>query len=222
MKNENLCNKINPEEHLKLVHACCQRFRSRGADYDDVFQSGCIGLVKAAKNFDSSRGVQFSTYAVPVILGEIKTFFQNNTSVKINRSTREIAFKINREREKYINLHNEEPSINYIAEVLNLPVETVVESLDVYTAPISLDSAFENGKKPVFEPAIDFDSENLCNRLSVIEVINKFDEKDRRLIYLRFFKGETQCKIAQILSMTQVQVSRREKFLLKNLREMLA
>lgn len=213
---------VNPESHLKLVHACCQRFRGRGLEYDDIFQAGCIGLLKASKNFDTSRGVCFSTYAVPGILGEIKTLFQNNTSLKISRNIKELAAKINQEREKYIKLNRAEPTIGWFSKNLGISVEKILEALEVCKFPISLDSNVEDGSFMVPVPPVEFEEEKIHNRMAIAKAMKTFELKDKNLIYLRFFCGKTQSEIAKKLGMTQVQVSRREKTILKVLKEKLS
>lgn len=216
-------NYINIEEHFGLVHSCCQRFRGRGVEYEDIFQTGCIGLTKAVNNFDFNRGVQFSTYAVPVILGEIKEMFRNNCSLfKVSRRLKELSNKIRCEREKFLKYYEREPTLNEISELLNVESEQILEALEVSKNLISLDSSLNEESGSVIEVPIEFDDEKLSSMISVRQVINTFAVKDKNLIYLRFFKGITQSETAKNLGMTQVQVSRREKLLLKMLREKLA
>lgn len=216
--------KINPEDHIKLVHACCQRFRGRGIEYDDVFQSGCMGLVKAAKKFDASKGVQFSTYAVPVIIGEIKTLFQGNVYLKVSRSIKDLAIKIKYEREKYIQKNESEPTIGELSKILGFNTEKILEALEICKFPVSLDSNFDEDERDSLkiEVSVEFEEEKIHSKLAVMKAMETFTPKDRSLIYLRFFSGETQSQIAKKLGMTQVQVSRREKLLLKSLKEKLA
>ena len=216
---------IDVAEHLKLVHACCRRFRNRGIEYDDVFQSGCLGLVKAAQRFDKSKGLKFSTYAVPVILGEIKTLFQNNLSVKVSRKIKELAVKIKHEREKIVSSESCEPTVTQLANALGVSAEQILEALEICKFPVSLDAKFsennENGKN-IIEIPVDFDDERIHNQLLVANAVKDFHDRDKKLIYLRFFQCKTQSEIAEKLGMTQVQVSRREKILLKFLKEKLA
>lgn len=212
---------VNPENHLKLVHACCQRFRGRGLEYDDIFQAGCMGLVKAAKNFDASRGVCFSTYAVPGILGEIKTLFQNNTSLKVSRNIKNLAIKINQEREKYIKSNEVEPNISWFSENLGVSVEKILEALEICKFPVSLDLNAEDEGFAISIP-VEFEEEKIHNRMAIVKAMQAFDSRDKNLIYLRFFCGNSQSEIAKKLGITQVQVSRREKTLLKALKEKLA
>lgn len=221
--NEGVIEKIDIEKHFGLVHLCCQRFRKRGIEYDDMFQSGCIGLTKAAKNFDLTKGVKFSTYAVPAILGEIRLLFRENGYLKVSRKLKNLGIKINYERESFIKEHEREPTIKELSKKLNIDPEQIIEAIEVSKTPISLNSSGINSEEkdadidiPVF-----FDDEKISIKISLIQIFKTLENKDKKLIYLRFFKGETQTKIAKSLGMTQVQVSRREKALLKFIREKL-
>ena len=214
--------KIDIQSHFGLVHSCCQRFRGRGIDYDDLFQTGCIGLTKAAKKFDFKRGVKFSTYATPVILGELKGVFRDGSlSLKVSRKLKELSNKIKIEREKFVKIYEREPTVLELADILNAEQEQILEALDATKWPISLNSSAGDDNS-VIEIPIEFDDEKLSAEISVRQIINTLENRDKNLIYLRFFKGVTQSEVAKNLGMTQVQVSRREKALLKMLREKLA
>ncbi len=214
--------KIDIQSHFGLVHSCCQRFRGRGIDYDDLFQTGCIGLTKAAKKFDFKRGVKFSTYATPVILGELKGVFRDGSlSLKVSRKLKELSNKIKIEREKFVKIYEREPTVLELADILNAEQEQILEALDATKWPISL-NASAGDDNSVIEIPIEFDDEKLSAEISVRQIINTLENRDKNLIYLRFFKGVTQSEVAKNLGMTQVQVSRREKALLKMLREKLA
>lgn len=224
MKNKKLedSKKIDIQSHFGLVHSCCQRFRGRGIDYDDLFQTGCIGLTKAAKKFDFKRGVKFSTYATPVILGELKGVFRDGSlSLKVSRKLKELSNKIKIEREKFVKIYEREPTVLELADILNAEQEQILEALDATKWPISL-NASAGDDNSVIEIPIEFDDEKLSAEISVRQIINTLENRDKNLIYLRFFKGVTQSEVAKNLGMTQVQVSRREKALLKMLREKLA
>lgn len=224
MKNKKPENskKIDIESHFGLVHSCCQRFRGRGIDYDDLFQTGCIGLTKAAKKFDFKRGVKFSTYATPVILGELKGVFRDGSlSLKVSRKLKELSNKIKIEREKFVKIYEREPTVCELADILNAEKEQILEALDSTKWPISLNTS-ANDDNSGLEIPIEFDDEKLSAEISVRQIINTLENRDKNLIYLRFFKGVTQSEVAKNLGMTQVQVSRREKALLKMLREKLA
>lgn len=206
------------EKNLGLVHACATRFKGRGIEYEDMFQAGCIGLVKAYDAFDESRGVKFSTYAVPVILGEIKRLFRDGGSVKVSRSLKELSLKVVRERERLSLLLGFEPSVNKIAEVLSITPEEVSEAICASHLPLSLTPTDEEGGSQI-DVVVESEEENISNRLSLIKIVSRFDERDRELINLRFYKNKTQTETAKSLNMTQVQVSRREKKLLSIIRE---
>ena len=222
MKNKKSVPKIDIESHLGLVHSCCQRFRGRGVEYDDLFQTGCIGLTKAAKKFDFERGVKFSTYATPVILGELKSVFRDGCmSIKVSRKLKELSNKVKAEREKFIKLYEREPTICELSNLLKTEKGQILEALEATKLPVSLSFQI-NGDNNDLEIPVEFDDERLSAKISVCQIINTFEVQDKNLIYLRFFKGITQSEVAKNLGMTQVQVSRREKTLLKLLREKLA
>lgn len=207
-------------ENLGLVHACAKRFKGRGIEYDDLYGAGCIGLVKAADNFDASRGLRFSTYAVPVILGEIRRLFRDGGTVKISRSLKELSLKATRTYEAFVTEHGRDPTICELAQTLQVEPELAAEALNAAARPVSLSADEQNGGGQIDIP-VDAPEEKLTELLSLRQVIEELDERDRALIILRFFKNQTQTQTAQELSMTQVQVSRREKKILLLLREKL-
>ncbi|MBE6772728.1 MAG: sigma-70 family RNA polymerase sigma factor [Clostridia bacterium] len=204
-----------------LVHACANKFRGRGVDYDDLFQAGCVGLVKAADNFDSSRGFAFSTYAVPVILGEIRRIFRDGGAVKIGRSLKERARHAMKLRDELSAELGREPTVSELAEKLGTDIPTATELITVSMPTVSL-TVSEDGKNagqfdiPTLPP-----EEEISERLSLKCVLDSLDEKDRKLIELRYFKGLTQVKTAKELGMSQVQVSRKEKAILIKMRNSL-
>ena len=209
------------QENLGLVHACAKRFKGRGIEYDDLYSAGCLGLVKAAGHFDSARGFQFSTYAVPVILGEIRRLFRDGGTVKVSRSLKELSLKASRACTAFIAEHGREPPINELASLLNIEPQQAAEALNAAARPVSLSADEENGGGQLDIPT-DAPEERLTELLSLKQVLHELNEQDRMLITLRFFKNQTQTQTAQALSMTQVQVSRREKKILLLLREKLA
>ncbi len=201
------------ENNLGLVHLCANRFRGRGIEYDDMFGAGCIGLVKATKAFDTERGVKFSTYAVPVILGEIKRLFRDGGAIKVSRSTKEISLKITRIRERFLLEHAREPTISELSLISEIPQETVVEALNIALPPISLTETLDDSGMQTDIPVEAPDGE-IADILSLRQIMGELEPNDRKLIFLRYFKNKTQTETAKDLSMTQVQVSRREKKLL--------
>lgn len=205
------------EDNIGLVHSIANRFRGRGTDYEDLFQSGCIGLIKAVDNFDESRGFAFSTYAVPVIMGEIRRIFRDGGAVKVGRALKEKSMRAQAMRDKFIKRELREPTISEMAEMLGCEINETAEILNVIQPMISLNGFGEDGED-TFDIPID-ESEMLFDRISVAQLVSTLDENERKLIDLRFYKGWTQCKIAKELGISQVQVSRREKMILHKLRD---
>lgn len=207
-------------DNLGLVHSCAKRFKGRGIEYDDLFQAGCIGLVKAIDNFDSSRGLKLSTYAVPVILGEIKRLFRDNNPIKVGRGLKELSIKTTREVNKFISEKGREPTINELSEILSVTPELISEALDIAAQPLSLTVYNEDGESQIDIPT-EAPEIKTTELLSLRQVLNELSDTDRSIISLRFFKNKTQSQTADVLGMTQVQISRREKKILLSLREKL-
>lgn len=209
------------ENNLGLVHACAHKLKGRGIEYDDLFQAGCVGIIKAADAFDKNRGVRFSTYAVPVILGEIKRLFRDGGSVKVSRGLKELAQKLVRERERFSVANGREPTVSELSAVLGISEEAVVEA-SCAAAPVLSLSADDDGEYGgQIDLPVDPPEEQLSEKLSLIQSMEKLPKEDRLLIYLRYRKSMTQTQTAQRLGMTQVQVSRREKKILAAIRELL-
>lgn len=202
---------------MGLVHACAHRFKGRGIEYEDLFQAGCIGLIKAADAFDRERGVRFSTYAVPVILGEMRRLFRDGGAIKISRTIKELSMKIARLREQLSFECGREPTISELAARLSVSEEAVVEAVGVCTPPVSLTESEESGGGQLDLP-VDSPEEMTSDLLALRQVIERLEPRDRALIALRYFGEKTQTQTAQRLGMTQVQVSRREKKILTKLR----
>lgn len=209
------------ESNYGLVHACANKFRGRGVEYEDLFQAGCIGLIKAAEKFDSERGFAFSTYAVPVILGEIKRIFRDGGAVKIGRSLKEKARHAMRIREEMSLQLGREPTISELAESLGVDVAHAAELITISMPVISLTATDEKGTVQLDIPT-EAPEEAISEKLALKSVVESLEERDRRLIELRYFKGLTQVKTAKELGMSQVQVSRREKAILIYMRKALS
>ncbi len=208
-------------ENLGLVHSCAHRFTGRGIEYEDLYQAGCMGLVKAFDAFDCERGTRFSTYAVPVILGEMRRLFRDGGTVKVSRSLKELSLRAVRAKEEFSLKNGREPIISELAEILSVTMEEATEALCAAAPVISLtvneDDGGGQGDIPVDSP-----EEQITERLSVLKAISDLEEKDRELIKLRYYKNKTQTQTAEVLGMTQVQVSRREKKILEILRKELS
>lgn len=207
-------------ENLGLVHACANRFRGRGAEYDDLFQAGCVGLCKAAANYDAERGFAFSTYAVPVILGEIRRIFRDGGTVKVSRSLKEKARAALKTKQELENELSREPTVSELAQRLGIEISEAAELLTVSMPVISLTAHDESFSRQLDIPT-EAPQEAVTEKLALKKVVSLLEERDRKLIELRYFKGLTQVKTAAELGMSQVQVSRREKALLIKMRESL-
>lgn len=205
------------ENNIGLVHSIANRFKGRGVDYDDLFQSGCVGLIKAVDNFDESRGFAFSTYAVPVIMGEIKRIFRDGGAVKVSRSLKEKAIKAQSLREKFINDKMREPTVTELSNLLDCPPEEIPEILGVIAPMVSLSNSSDDGEYTIDVPVDE--SDEIFNRLIVHRLFKFLDDTEKAIVDMRYYKGFTQAKTAAALGISQVQVSRKEKSLLQKLRK---
>ena len=209
------------EQNLGLVHSCAGRFRGRGIEYDDLYSAGCMGLVKACDAFDPERGVCFSTYAVPVILGEIKKLFRDGGTVKVSRSLKELGMRVQAAREHHMKLCGTEPTLSQLAEELDEPVENITLAIQAAQPAMSLTPEnTEDGDRQLDIP-VDSPEEALAERISLEEVLRALPEQDQQLIRLRFYGNKTQSETAKVLHTTQVQISRRERRILSLLRRRL-
>ncbi|MCL2697644.1 MAG: sigma-70 family RNA polymerase sigma factor [Oscillospiraceae bacterium] len=208
------------QRNMGLVHSLANRFRGRGIEYEELFSAGCVGLVKAAKNFDHDRGLQFSTYAVPVILGEIKRLFRDGGAVKVSRGLKELSLKVARVREQLAQSSDgQEPRLSDIAAALNITVEQVSEALSVNMPPLSLTDSDESGSEydlPVVAPQV-----KLTELIALKQSLGQLEPEDRKLIVLRYWGNKTQGETGEALGMSQVQVSRRERKILDELKRQL-
>ncbi len=205
-------------DNLGLVHACANRFRGRGVEYEDLYGAGCVGLVKAAQNFDESRGFAFSTYAVPVILGEIKRVFRDGGSVKVGRTLKEKARAAMQERQRLELSLGRSPTVGELAAQLGVDVSSAAELVAVSQPVLSL-TGEADGEARELDVPVESPEEQVIDLLALRHVFRTLESRDRKLIYFRYFKGLTQTKTACQLGMSQVQVSRREKVILRRMRE---
>lgn len=208
------------EEFIKsnfgLVHACCKRFAHRGVEYDDLFQAGCMGLIKAARDFDESRGFAFSTYAVPVILGEIKRIFRDTGAIKVSRSLKELSLKVTAVKEKY-EMENGEPiTACKIAELLGVTPDEVNEAMNAARPVMSL-TYDEDGEAREYDLPVGCGEEDMYNKIYVSEILSGLSAKDRKILILRHFVGLTQSEVAAKLGLTQVQISRKERKIIEKI-----
>lgn len=210
--------------NLRLVLSVIQRFNNRGEYVDDLFQVGCIGLIKAIDNFDVSQNVRFSTYAVPMIIGEIRRYLRDNNSIRVSRSLRDIAYKALQAKEKLTNKNSKEPTISDIAKELKLPKEEVVFALDAIQDPISLfESVYHDGGDAIYVMDQVKDEknndENWLEGISLKEAMRRLNEREKHILNLRFFEGRTQMEVAEEIGISQAQVSRLEKTALMHMKK---
>lgn len=208
------------QSNLGLVHACAKRFVGRGIEYDDLFQAGCVGLVKAVDGFESERGLCFSTYAVPLILGEMRHLFREGGAVKVSRSLRSLALQVGRLREKLLSLHGREPSVEELASELGIEPALAAQAVCVALPPLSLTHSDEGDEGQIDLPC-DSHEETVTDKLALRQVLAELSPRDRTLIEMRYLRKMTQQAVADALGMTQVQVSRRERAILMEMRKKL-
>jgi len=213
--------------NLRLVLSVIQRFNNRGELVDDLFQVGCIGLMKAIDNFDLSQNVRFSTYAVPMIIGEIRRYLRDNNPIRVSRSLRDIAYKALQVRDSLVNKYAGEPTIAQIAEELGIPREEVVYALDAIQEPVSLfEPIYHDGGDPIFVMDQISDEKNedggWLEGISIREGLSKLTDREKLILTMRFFDGRTQMEVADEIGISQAQVSRLEKAALRNLRRYMA
>ena len=208
-------------DNLGLVHTCARRFMGRGIEYDDLFQSGCMGLVKAADGFDEERGLKFSTYAVPVILGEIRRLFRDGGTVKVSRSLKELSLRASRERDAFAAREGREPTVGELADLLGVEREQAVEALGASMPALSLTRSGEDDDGEEIDLPVTPPEEAITDRLALQQVLGELEPRDRALIVLRYLNRHTQQATAEKLGMTQVQVSRRERVILQEMRKRL-
>ncbi|HBT20102.1 MAG TPA: RNA polymerase sporulation sigma factor SigG [Peptococcaceae bacterium] len=209
--------------NLRLVLSVIQRFTNRGEYVDDLFQVGCIGLMKAVDNFDLSQNVKFSTYAVPMIIGEIRRYLRDNNSIRVSRSLRDMAYKALQIRDSLVNKYSREPTITEIARELKIPREEVIFALDAIQEPVSLfEPIYHDGGDPIFVMDQIGDEKNSdtnwLENIAVKEALNKLSEREKLILTMRFFEGKTQMEVAEEIGISQAQVSRLEKAALNHMR----
>ena len=207
------------EDNIGLVHSIANRFKGRGVEYDDLFQSGCVGLIKAVDNFDESRGFAFSTYAVPVIMGEIKRIFRDGGAVRVSRTLKELSLAISRLNNESKLKNGRELTVSELAERLDTSEEKVIDALNSTRVPLSLTAEYDSEGNPQLDVPTDDIQDEISERLSLEQAVKSLCETDRKIIQLRYYRSKTQTQTAKILSMTQVQISRREKKILTAIRE---
>lgn len=202
--------------NMRLVLSVIQRFRGRKENVDDIFQVGCVGLMKAIDNFDISLGVKFSTYAVPMIIGEIKRFLRDANSVRVSRSLRDVAYKTLKARESLMQTCSDEPTIEQIAEYMDLPINEVAIAMEAISDPISLsDPVYNDGDDTIYlmdQVGDDrISEEKWIENLNLKDALQKLDSREKEIVNLRYFVGKTQMEVSEEIGISQAQVSRLEK-----------
>jgi RNA polymerase sporulation-specific sigma factor len=212
--------------NLRLVLSVIQRFGSSNENADDLFQVGCIGLMKAIDNFDRSLNVKFSTYAVPMIIGEVRRYLRDNNAIRVSRSLRDIAYKAIQAKEQLLKNNSKEPTIDEIAKEIDMKKEEVLFALDAIASPISLqEPLYQEGGDTLYLMDQVGDKKNTedswIENLSLKEAMKRLSDREKRIIDLRFFHGKTQTEVADEISISQAQVSRLEKNALKSMKHYL-
>lgn len=210
--------------NLRLVLSVIQKFSNRGECADDLFQIGCVGLIKAVKNFDITVGVKFSTYAVPMIVGEVRRYLRDNSPIRVSRSVKDLAYKALQTKEELTRINNKEPTLEEISKKLDVPVKAISNALDAIQDPISLfDPVFHDGNDAV--SVMDQVSDEKSNDevwtedIVLKEAIERLQEREKKIITMRFFQGKTQTEVAENIGISQAQVSRLEKNAINHMRK---
>ena len=211
--------------NLRLVLSVIQRFMARGESADDLFQIGCVGLIKAIDNFDLDQGVQFSTYAVPMIIGEVKRYLRDNNSIRVSRSVRDLAYKAIQFKEKYVKENGKEPQIEEIAKSLGTTKEDIVFSFDAIQDPVSLqEPVYNDGSESIFIMDQVKDNKNTdemwTERMTIKNALERLNDKEKMIITKRFFDGRTQMEVANEIGISQAQVSRLEKSAINHIKRL--
>ena len=204
------------EGNLRLVLSVIQRFSSRGENADDLFQVGCVGLIKASDNFDINQPVRFSTYGVPMIIGEIRRYLRDNSAIRVSRSMRDTAYRVLQVRDRYLAEHQKEPTVEQIAQELEIPREEVVFAMDAIVDPVSLyEPVYSDGGDAICVMDQVRDTKNTdedwTDRIALKEAMKRLDPRERRILSLRFYEGKTQMEVSAEVGISQAQVSRLEK-----------
>ena len=212
------------EGNLRLVLSVIQRFAGRGENADDLFQVGCVGLIKAIDNFDINQPVRFSTYGVPMIIGEIRRYLRDNSAIRVSRSMRDTAYKVLQVRDKYLAENQREPTVEQIAQELGIPREEVVFAMDAIVDPVSLyEPVYSDGGDAICVMDQVSDTRNTdeawTDRIALKEAMKRLDDRERRILSLRFYEGKTQMEVSAHIGISQAQISRLEKNAIQKIKQ---
>ena len=213
-------------ENSPLIKSAIKRFKDKGVDYDDLYQIGCIGFLKAIKNFNADFGVKFSTYVVPMVIGEVKRYMRDDGAIKVSRALKSLNLQINKYVELFIEKSQRKPSIEELAKHFKVEEQEIIMAMDSAKMPLSIFSPLDDDPESAslldrIEPDEDV-NEKMINDIALKEVVKKLDERDRKIILLRYYYDKTQSEIAKVLHISQVQVSRLENKILDNLKKKLS
>ncbi len=218
---DNLAKSVLVENNSPLIKSILRRYKNKGVEYDDLYQLGCIGLLKAIKNFSTEFGVKFSTYAVPMIMGEIKRYLRDDGYVKVSRTTKTMSCKIAYYIDSIKNSEDRSPSIEEIAQKFGIEPQEVVFTMDSSKIPVSIyDKGDDEQGQSIYEKLTDGDpTDATIDKMLIKDSIEKLDERERKIVYMRYYKDKTQSEVAKVLNVSQVQVSRLETKIIEKLRE---
>lgn len=218
---DNLAKSVLVENNSPLIKSILRRYKNKGVEYDDLYQLGCIGLLKAIKNFSTEFGVKFSTYAVPMIMGEIKRYLRDDGYIKVSRTTKTLSCKIAYYIDSVKNSEGRSPSVDEIAERFGIEPQEVVFTIDSSKMPVSIyDKGDDEQGQAIFEKLTDGDqTDSTIEKMLIKESISKLDEREKKIVLLRYYKDKTQSEVAKVLNVSQVQVSRLETKIIEKLRE---
>lgn len=213
--------------NMRLVLSVVQRFRGRKENYDDIFQVGCVGLMKAIDNFDTAIGVKFSTYAVPMIIGEIKRFLRDNNSIRVSRSMRDTAYKALKAREALMREMDNEPNVDQIAKYLDVPIKEVAVALEAISDPVSLyDPVYNDGDDTIYliDQASDsvFGEDDWVEKINLKNALHELSPREKEIVKLRYYVGKTQMEVSEEIGISQAQVSRLEKNAINEIKKKLS
>ena len=221
---DNHAKEVLLEENSPLIKSVIKRFMNKGVEFDDLYQIGCVGFLKAIKNFKEGFDVKFSTYVVPMVIGEIKRFLRDDGSIKVSRALKTLNMQINRYVEEYEKNNFEKPTIEQISKKFNIEQQDVVLAMDSSKMPISIFSPIDDDGETLMVEKLEGDddmNEKLLNNITINDLINKLNKRDKKIIKMRFYFDKTQSEIAKELNISQVQVSRLENKILENLKRKL-
>ncbi|MBQ8197661.1 MAG: SigB/SigF/SigG family RNA polymerase sigma factor [Clostridia bacterium] len=220
-KGDEYAKSIIFNHNFPLLKSIIRRFKGKGVEYDDLYQIACMGFLKAINNFDESFGVKFSTYTVPMVIGEIKRYIRDNGAIKVSRNLKILANKINKFIDEYQTINNQSPTVEFVAEKFQITPDEVIVALDSSKMPLSIYDKFddEDDSQELIDKIANYDSEEkMIDKIHITSIIEGLNDREKKIIFLRFYRDRTQSEIAESLGVSQVQISRLENKILDKLR----